>query len=117
MKKSLVLGAAALATLMMAAPQQVKAGEVKLGGYYMFRMQDTDATVKKDAATSDGIRGWNQRVQLNMDMIQDKTTHAHMVVRALDGSVVQGADNSIGAAGGVSGLETASTAHVTYQGQ
>ncbi|MBF0098211.1 MAG: hypothetical protein HQM05_12825 [Magnetococcales bacterium] len=104
MKKSLVLGAAALATLMMAAPQQVKAGEVKLGGYYMFRMQDSDATVAKEAANTDTLRAWHHRVQLNMDMIQDKTTHAHMVVRALDSSVVQGADTQLGVTGGSSGV-------------
>ncbi|WP_130472064.1 hypothetical protein [Candidatus Magnetaquicoccus inordinatus] len=109
MKKSMILGAAALATLMMAAPQQVKAGEVKLGGYYMFRMQDADSTVAKDAANVDSIRGWQHRVQLNMDMVQDKTTHAHMVVRALDSSVVQGADNAVGASGGVSFSGTTSS--------
>jgi len=114
MKKSLVLGAAALATLVMAAPQ-AKAGEVKIGGYYMFRMQDADATVAKDAAGVDGIRGWQQRVQLNMDFIQDKATHAHMVVRALDGKIVQGADGSV-TNGGTGGVSYASNAGATGAG-
>ncbi|MBF0185676.1 MAG: hypothetical protein HQM06_14995 [Magnetococcales bacterium] len=102
MKKSLVLGAAALASLVMAAPQ-AEAGEVKMGGYYMFRMQDANSTVAKDASGVDNIRGWSHRVALNMDFIQDKTTHAHMVVRALDSTTVQGADESIvgSSAGGV----------------
>ncbi len=114
MKKSLVLGAAALATLVMAAPQDSKAGEIKVGGYYMFRMQSTDSTPIKDVSPNDTIQGWSQRLQLNTDFIQDKTTHAHLVVRVLDSNVVQGADGSVigGGGGGVSfASNAASVAH------
>ncbi|MEO5349475.1 MAG: hypothetical protein H7836_07515 [Magnetococcus sp. YQC-3] len=95
MKKSLVLGAAALATLLMAAPQASQAGEVKMGGYYMFRMQDTDNTIIRATGNNDDTRYWAHRVQLNMDFIQDKTTHAHLVTRILDSNTLQGGDSNI----------------------
>ncbi|MEO5364364.1 MAG: hypothetical protein H7838_12165 [Magnetococcus sp. DMHC-8] len=104
MKKSLVLGAAALATLVMAAPQDSKAGEIKVGGYYMFRMQDADSTVSKEGVGVDTLRAWSQRVQLNTDFIQDKSTHAHLVVRVLDSSNVSGIDSTINGSAGSSGV-------------
>ncbi|MEO5340693.1 MAG: hypothetical protein H7837_09285 [Magnetococcus sp. MYC-9] len=112
MKKSLVLGAAALATLLMAAPQNSQAGEVKMGGYYMFRMQDADSTVSKEVGNADTIQGWSQRLQLNMDFIHDKTTHAHLVTRVLDSQVVTGADGSV-LNGGGAGVPFASNAAAT----
>ncbi|MBF0402011.1 MAG: hypothetical protein HQL90_14760 [Magnetococcales bacterium] len=94
MKKSLVLGAAALATLLMAAPQNSQAGEVKMGGNYMFRMQDSDSNPGTTTGTADDTRAWHHRLQLNMDFIQDKTTHAHLVTRVMDSQVVEGADST-----------------------
>lgn len=95
MKKSLVLGAAALAAVMMAAPQNVDAGETKIGGYYMFRVQDSDNTL---GDTGDENRYWAHRLQLNMDFIHDEKTHAHFVTRVLDSGTVEGSDETIGRA-------------------
>lgn len=91
MKKSFALGAAALAAIVMAAPQDADASEIKVGGYYMFRMQDTDDTVA-DRTNFDNRRAWYHRIQLNTDFIHDKKTHAHYVLRLMDSTVVQGAD-------------------------
>jgi len=93
MKKALVLGAAALAALAV-VPNPASAGEVKLGGYYMFRMQDTDPTVIKDASGTDDQQYWKHRLQLKMDMIASPKTHAHMVFRAFD-STLEGADSGL----------------------
>ncbi|MBF0463122.1 MAG: hypothetical protein HQL87_17280 [Magnetococcales bacterium] len=109
MKKSLVLGAAALATLFLAAPQDSKASEVKIGGYYMFRMQDTAINPFQNPAGIDDQRFWAQRLWLNMDFIADKTTHAHLVTRVLDSNIVQGAETQLGSNFSASGLSSVNT--------
>jgi len=91
MKKALVLGAAAMAALAI-APNPASAGEVKMGGYYMFRAQNTDKTVTKDAANTDDQQYWQHRLQMKFDMIASPKTHAHMVFRAFDNSL-EGADS------------------------
>jgi len=93
MKKSLVLGAAALATMMFAAPQAADASDFKMGGYYFFRMMDHDASLTEH--DGDNYRYWGQRVQLNMDWVHDKKTHAHMVTRILDTNVVDGWEDTV----------------------
>ncbi len=96
MKKSLLLGASALAAVALAAPQAADAGEMKVGGYYQFRMLSTDNT-PGDIAGEENAEFWSQRVLLNFDFIASEKSHAHMLVRALDSKVVQGADAFIGA--------------------
>ncbi|MEO5347453.1 MAG: hypothetical protein H7834_13910 [Magnetococcus sp. YQC-9] len=92
MKKSILLGAAALAAVALAAPQTSDAGEVKIGGLYQFRAVSTDntpGTVANDA----NAQYWAQRLQLNVDMKASEKSHAHMVTRVLDNNMVQGADS------------------------
>ncbi len=94
MKKSMLIGAAALATLAM-APQASDAGEVTLGGYYKF-----DAMISQDARTlvhdnnrnKDDQEYYWHRLELKMDMKVSDKTHAHAVFRPVGGSSVQGAD-------------------------
>lgn len=97
MKKSILLGAAALAAVALAAPQAADAGEVKLGGYYLFRMVSTDNT-PTDVAGDENANFWAQRLQLNVDMKASDKSHAHMVTRVLDGKVVEGSDQIFGGA-------------------
>ncbi len=107
MKKSFVLGAAALAAMAVAAPQGAMADEmaepvyqpqthshsVKFGGYYMFRIQDSDPTVSQDTSGgADNARYWAHRIQVNMDMTASPKTHAHMRTRIVDSGTVTGAD-------------------------
>ncbi|MBF0624755.1 MAG: hypothetical protein HQL82_08095 [Magnetococcales bacterium] len=97
MRKSFVLGAAALAA-MAVAPSIADAGEVKMGGYYMFRMINSDDTPQKDTNTtalSDDANYWAHRLQLNMDFIASPKTHAHMVTRVIDSVPVEGADSAL----------------------
>ena len=96
MKKSLVLGAAALAAVMMAVPEQSEASEIKVGGYYMFRVQDQDNIVT-DIAGEDDISRYVHRLQLNADFIHDKKTHAHIQTRILDSQDVEGLNATSGA--------------------
>ncbi|MBF0341941.1 MAG: hypothetical protein HQL95_13420 [Magnetococcales bacterium] len=94
MKKSILLGAAALAAIALAAPQSADAGEVKIGGYYQFRMVSTDNT-PGDVAYDENAQFWAQRLQLNVDMKASEKSHAHMVTRVLDNNTVSGADYTL----------------------
>ncbi|MBF0193022.1 MAG: hypothetical protein HQL71_00630 [Magnetococcales bacterium] len=89
MKKSLILGAAAMAALV--AVPQADAADVKVGGYYMMRAVTQDTTLAEDS-TLDDTQGWFQRVQLNVDAkISDKTS-AHLHTRILGSSdTIEGA--------------------------
>ena len=110
MKKSLVLGAAALAAVAMAAPQNVDAGEVKIGGYYMFRAINANDSVAEVEGVDDK-EYWAQRLQLNFDFIHDKKTKAFMRTRVMDTNVVQGADaNNLKASGTIGRPVTGSAA-------
>lgn len=109
MKKSFVLGAAALAA-MAVAPNLADAGEVKMGGYYMFRMIGSDDTPQKDTNTStlaDDANYWAHRLQLNMDFIASPKTHAHMVTRVIDSVPVEGADSALADGSSVTTANTA----------
>jgi hypothetical protein len=99
MKKSLVLGAAALAAVAFAAPTPADAGEVKMGGYYMFRVVDADDAVTTEGANQDDDNFWMHRLQLNMDFIASPKSHAHMVTRVLDSNTVAVSDGNAQAAG------------------
>ncbi|MBF0448600.1 MAG: hypothetical protein HQL67_10390 [Magnetococcales bacterium] len=92
MKKSLVLGAAALAAV--AAAPQADAADVKLGGYYQIRFTDADLTLS-DVGNPDDTQVWQQRIHLNLDAkISDKTS-VHYQWRPLGSSdVVEGANQS-----------------------
>ena len=95
MKKSLVLGAAAVAAMAFAAPV-AEAGEVKMGGYYMFRALTGDNTLANDSAGGldvDDDNYWVHRLQMNMDFIASPKSHAHMVTRPLDAATVEGASS------------------------
>ena len=94
MKKSLVLGAAALAAVVMAAPQGSDAAEVKLGGYYMFRTIDADTTLANQNG-ADNARFWVHRLQLNPDFVHDQKTHAHARIRIMDSVTVQGSNQTV----------------------
>lgn len=93
MKKSILLGAAALASV-IAVVGNANAGETKIGGYYTFRMQDSQDQMAKYAGNEnlDRARYWSHRLQLNMDFLASAKTHAHLVTRALNDKVVEGAD-------------------------
>ncbi|MBF0191527.1 MAG: hypothetical protein HQL99_10390 [Magnetococcales bacterium] len=97
MKKSILLGAAALAAVALAAPQAADAGELKIGGYYQFRATSMDNN-PADAIGEESANYWAQRLQLNLDMKASDKSHAHAVVRALDSNHVDGADSTVTAA-------------------
>ncbi|MBF0272091.1 MAG: hypothetical protein HQL98_08525 [Magnetococcales bacterium] len=97
MKKSILLGAAALAAIALSAPQAADAGELKIGGYYQFRAASMDNT-PSDAIGEETANYWAQRLQLNLDMKASDKSHAHAIVRALDSSHVDGADSTVTAA-------------------
>nr|CRH07607.1 conserved exported protein of unknown function [Candidatus Magnetococcus massalia] len=108
MKKGLILGAAALATVAVGPIADADAGEVKLSGYYMFRMQNYDMDMAPDSATNDDGNYWTHRLSMQFDMKASEKTHAHMKVRVLDGTV-DGADSPVlgnGAGNTVSGTAT-----------
>lgn len=90
MKKSLILGAAALAAAAWAPIAD--AGEVKMGGYYMGRWQAYDANTTKEASSADNGERYVHRLQLNLDMSASEKSHAHMRVRVLDSAVMEGAE-------------------------
>lgn len=90
MKKSLLLGAAAFAA--MAYVGTADAGEIKTGGYYMFRVLSTDATITTENDQSDDTRNWTHRLQLKTDFKASEKTHAHTVIRVLSSDVVAAAD-------------------------
>jgi len=90
MKKSILLGAATLATV-IAVAGSASAGETKIGGYYMFRGVDADTSITDNAPKVDNARYMSHRLQLNMDFLASAKTHAHLVTRAFD-NVIQGAD-------------------------
>ncbi|MBF0440202.1 MAG: hypothetical protein HQL93_13945 [Magnetococcales bacterium] len=94
MKKSILLGTAALAAVALAAPQAADAGETKIGGYYQFRMASMDNT-PGDAAGDENANYWAQRLQLNVDMKASDKSHAHLVTRVLDNNTVQGNDATL----------------------
>jgi len=106
MKKSILLGAAALAAVALAAPQSADAGEVKIGGYYQFRMVSTDNTVTNFDG-EETANFWAQRLQLNVDMKASEKSHAHMVTRVLDNRIVQGSDQTFSGAVGSGSLGAA----------
>jgi len=103
MKKSILLGAAAIAAVTFAGAA-ADAGEVKLGGYYQFRLTNFDNNVVDE--TVDGLAAgggsaanggddanyWVHRFQLNMDMKASEKSHAHARIRVIDSGTVQGAD-------------------------
>jgi|SaaInl8_120m_RNA_FD_contig_41_972036_length_1568_multi_8_in_0_out_0_1 hypothetical protein len=89
MKKSLILGAAAMAALV--AVPQADAADVKVGGYYMMRAVNQDTTILEDS-TEDDTQGWFQRVQLNVDAKVSDKTSAHLHTRILGSSdTIEGA--------------------------
>ncbi|MBF0445830.1 MAG: hypothetical protein HQL68_09575 [Magnetococcales bacterium] len=83
MKKSLILGAAAMAALV--AVPQADAADVKIGGYYMMRAVSQDTTLTEDS-TLDDTQGWFQRVQLDVDAKVSDKTSAHLHTRILGSS-------------------------------
>lgn len=96
MKKSILLGAAALAAMTFAGPS-ADAGEVKFGGYYMFRVVNADDNVTDEGsngvgAGADDMNLWSHRLQMNVDMKASEKSHAHMRVRVIDSQAVSGAD-------------------------
>lgn len=91
MKKSILLGAAALAAMAIAAPKAADAGETKIGGNYTFRMVNMDNT-PTDVAGEKTASFMAQRLQLNMDFKANAKSQVHMVTRVLDSNIVQGAD-------------------------
>ncbi|MBF0612533.1 MAG: hypothetical protein G8345_16445 [Magnetococcales bacterium] len=96
MKKSLWLGVAAMAAAQMMSGTAV-AGEVKIGGYYYFRVINSDNNIVTEddnggRAGADHLDGWAHRLQLNVDMKASEKSHAHMRVRVIDENAVTGAD-------------------------
>ncbi|NGZ27287.1 MAG: hypothetical protein G8345_10425 [Magnetococcales bacterium] len=96
MKKSILLGAAALAAVTFAGAA-AEAGEVKIGGYYMFRLINADSNVVEEnadggAAGADNLDLWSHRLQLNLDMKASEKSHAHARIRVIDSQAVSGAD-------------------------
>ncbi|MBF0381420.1 MAG: hypothetical protein HQL69_10400 [Magnetococcales bacterium] len=89
MKKSLILGAAAMAALV--AVPQANAADVKIGGYYMMRAVNQDTTLTENDALDD-TQGWFQRMQVDINAkISDKTS-AHLHTRILGSSdTIEGA--------------------------
>ncbi len=85
MKKSLLLGAAAMAAAVVAAPQ-AEAADVKVGGYYMIRFQDHDLTIDRaaDNATGVGSERWVHRAQINVAAKVSDKTSAHVQARFVD---------------------------------
>lgn len=102
MKKSILLGVAAMAAVAMAAPQAADAGETKLGGYYQFRTQHTDNT-PGDVAGDENAQYWAQRLQLNVDFKASDKSHAHLMTRILDTNIVDGANSVFPTNGAVAG--------------
>ncbi|MBF0296747.1 MAG: hypothetical protein HQL96_16305 [Magnetococcales bacterium] len=92
MKKSILLGTAALAAVAIAAPQAVQAAETKIGGYYMFNMVNTQ-NAPAATANMENANYMVHRLQLNMDFKASDKSHAHMVVRPVDSGVLSGADS------------------------
>lgn len=98
MRTRYLLGAAALATLAWAtAPApSAHAGEVKMGGYYMFRVLTADATPFADAANVDDDNFWSHELQMNMDFIATPKSHAHMVFRPIEDNTVALNNGTVG---------------------
>lgn len=90
MKKSIILGLAALATT--ALVPVANAGEFKMGGYYYGRWQTYDANMTDEGTSANTGEGYVHRLQLDMDMIASEKSHAHMRVRVLDNAIVEGMD-------------------------
>lgn len=102
MKKTLILGAAAVAAMGMISTAD--AGEVKMSGYYQFRVQNADSNTLDEANNDDDTNRWVHRLQLNMDFMASQKTHAHARVRMLDTALVQGSDVA-----SINGNETSAT--------
>ncbi|HIJ83921.1 MAG: hypothetical protein HW380_2352 [Magnetococcales bacterium] len=98
MKKSLILGAAALAAATWAP--LADAGEVKLGGLYWGRWQSFDANMVDETGAADTGERYVQRLQLKADMVASEKSHAHMIVRVLDAANIEGADLGTASDGG-----------------
>lgn len=93
MKKSMLLGAAALAAIAWAP--QADAGEVSFGGYYRFQVLNEDVSPVDLASPADQEREyWRHRLHLKMDMKVSEKTHAHVVMRPIENNVVEGAGSS-----------------------
>lgn len=90
MKKTLILGAAALAAAAWAP--LANAGEFKVGGYYQGRWQVYDANFLKESALQNTGERYVHRLQLNFDMVASEKSHAHMRTRVLDNASVEGSD-------------------------
>lgn len=86
MKKSLILGAAAMAAV--AAAPQAQAADVKVGGYYQLRMMDSDATINEAAVSSSSADDWVQRAQVNFTAKISEKTSVHLQTRILDSSTM-----------------------------
>ncbi|MBF0147068.1 MAG: hypothetical protein HQL84_13235 [Magnetococcales bacterium] len=114
MKKSLILGLAAVAA---AWTSYADAGEVKLGGQYMGRWQMYDANMIDEVAPSDRGEAYVHELMLSTDMIASEKSHAHMRVQVLDSAVIEGADlgsvsSDTGAAGGVSNTQVSNVVNL-----
>lgn len=106
MKKSLILGAAAM--MAVAAAPQAEAAEVNLSGYYMMRFMDTDATLT-DAGNLDDTQAWFQRMQINLKAKVSDKTSAHLEFRPLADSLIEGVDATPGSSSGTTNSGTANT--------
>ncbi|OSM06111.1 hypothetical protein [Magnetofaba australis] len=90
MKKGLILGAAAMAAV-VAAPS-ADAGEVKMGGYYMFRGISADSNITTETGNAKDIAAMYHRLNIKMDFIASPKTHAHLVFRPLNSNLISSAD-------------------------
>lgn len=93
MKKSLLLGAAALAAVALAPTAD--AGQVSFGGYYRFQVLSEDTNITDEASNQDHNQYMRHRLQLKMDMSVSPKTHAHVVMRPIDNDTVEGANSSL----------------------
>ncbi|ABK46234.1 hypothetical protein Mmc1_3749 [Magnetococcus marinus MC-1] len=113
MKKGLVLGAAALATVALAPVAE--AGTVSMKGYYMFRVQSVEgglydgdflADTHGTGTADESANAMRHRLEVNTEFKASEKTHAHMKFRFVDGTV-EGADsNVLGQAGAVAAANT-----------
>ncbi|MEO5376881.1 MAG: hypothetical protein H7832_03730 [Magnetococcus sp. DMHC-6] len=97
MKKSLLLGAAAFAA--MAYVGSANAGDVKVGGYYMFRALSQDSTLADDG--NDDTRNWKHRLQVRTDFKASEKTHAHAILRILGSDMVENVDGQAATGAGI----------------
>jgi len=94
MKKGLILGAAALATVAFAPVAE--SAEFKWGGYYRVQGVSGDMTVgdnsnfTSEGGTSKSYAYYRHRLELKLDMIASEKTAAHMVFRPIDNLNIEG---------------------------